>query len=60
LEETSLGRLATSFAALSHPRVDRTKAHLLLYIVLIAICAVVGGAAVRGWVAMAPAIEPRE
>jgi hypothetical protein len=44
----SLGPLATSFATLRDPRVDRTKDHLLLDIVLIAICAVVCGA--EGWV----------
>src|SRR5216683_2641577 len=44
----SLGPLATSFATLTDPRVDRTKEHLLLDIVLIAICAVVCGA--DGWV----------
>ncbi len=47
----SLGPLATSFATLHDPRVDRTKEHLLLDIVLIAICAVVCGA--EGWVEVA-------
>lgn len=47
----SLGPLATSFATLPDPRVDRTKDHLLLDIVLIAICAVVCGA--EGWVEVA-------
>jgi predicted transposase YbfD/YdcC len=47
----SLGPLATSFATLPDPRVDRTKDHLLLDIVLIAICAVVCGA--DGWVEVA-------
>ena len=47
----SLGPLATSFATLTDPRVDRTKEHLLLDIVLIAICAVVCGA--DGWVEVA-------
>jgi predicted transposase YbfD/YdcC len=51
LEEMSLGPLATSFATLPDPRVDRTKEHLLLDIVLIAICAVVCGA--EGWVEVA-------
>jgi len=47
----SLGPLATSFATLRDPRVDRTKDHLLLDIVLIAICAVICGA--EGWVEVA-------
>jgi hypothetical protein len=47
----SLGPLATSFATLHDPRVERTKDHLLLDIVLIAICAVVCGA--DGWVDVA-------
>lgn len=51
MEEMALGPLATSFATLPDPRVDRTKEHLLLDIVLIAICAVVGGA--DGWVEVA-------
>jgi predicted transposase YbfD/YdcC len=51
LEEMSLGPLATSFATLTDPRVDRTKVHLLLDIVLITICAVVCGA--EGWVEVA-------
>jgi len=38
------GALATSFASLRDPRVERTKHHQLLDIVLIAICAVVCGA----------------
>ncbi len=51
MEDMSLGPLATSFATLTDPRVDRTKEHLLLDIVLIAICAVVCGA--DGWVEVA-------
>ena len=51
LEEMSLGPLATSFATLRDPRVDRPKDHLLLDIVLIAICAVV--CAAEGWVDVA-------
>jgi predicted transposase YbfD/YdcC len=43
--------LATSFASLLDPRVERTKHHQLLDIVLIAICAVVCGA--EGWVEVA-------
>ena len=42
------GPLGTSFASLLDPRVERTKRHHLLDIVLIAICAVVCGA--EGWV----------
>lgn len=44
----ALGPLATSFATLSDPRVERTKHHQLLDIILIAICAVICGA--EGWV----------
>ncbi len=51
MEEMALGPLAASFATLTDPRVDRTKEHLLLDIVLIAICAVVCGA--EGWVEVA-------
>ena len=51
MEDMSLGPLATSFATLTDPRVERTKEHLLLDIVLIAICAVVCGA--DGWVEVA-------
>lgn len=42
------GPLAESFATLVDPRVERTKRHQLLDIVLIAICAVICGA--EGWV----------
>lgn len=42
-----LGALAASFQNLSDPRVDRTKHHLLIDIVAIAICAVLCGA--EGW-----------
>jgi predicted transposase YbfD/YdcC len=48
LPQQPLGLLATSFASLLDPRVERTKHHQLLDIVLIAICAVVCGA--EGWV----------
>jgi predicted transposase YbfD/YdcC len=54
----SLGPLATSFATLTDPRVDRTKEHLLLDIVLIAICAVVCGA--DGWVEVAEFGETKQ
>ena len=43
-----LGPLGASFGSLLDPRVERTKYHQLLDIVLIAICAVVCGA--EGWV----------
>jgi hypothetical protein len=58
LEEQSLGSLATSFATLKDPRVDRTKEHLVLDIVLIAICAVVCGA--DGWVEVAECGEAKQ
>jgi predicted transposase YbfD/YdcC len=58
LEEMSVGPLATSFASLADPRVDRTKEHLLLDIVLIAICAVVCGA--DGWVEVAEFGETKQ
>lgn len=48
MSKPPLGPLATSFASLLDPRVERTKHHQLLDIVLIAICAVVCGA--DGWV----------
>lgn len=48
MPEETLGPLATSFASLVDPRVERTKHHQLLDIVLIAICAAVCGA--DGWV----------
>jgi len=54
----SLGPLASSFATLTDPRVDRTKEHLLLDIVLIAICAVVCGA--DGWVEVAEFGETKQ
>ena len=43
-----LGPLAASFASLVDPRINRTKRHQLLDIVLIAICGVICGA--EGWV----------
>lgn len=46
LEEMALGPLATSFATLTDPRVDRTKDHLLLDIVLIATPALAADASV--------------
>lgn len=57
MDELSAGPLATSFASLTDPRVDRTKAHQLLDIVLIAICAVVCGA--ENWVEVAECGEAK-
>lgn len=48
MSKTPLGPLAESFATLLDARVERTKHHHLLDIVLIAICAVICGA--EGWV----------
>jgi predicted transposase YbfD/YdcC len=47
MPKTPLGPLAQSFAPLVDPRVERTKHHQLLDIILIAICAVICGA--DGW-----------
>jgi predicted transposase YbfD/YdcC len=44
METSQLGRLSEHFARLPDPRVDRTKRHLLLDIVVIAVCAVICGA----------------
>ncbi len=43
-------RLFEHFAQLPHPRIDRTKEHLLLDIIAIAILAVIAGA--DGWEAI--------
>jgi predicted transposase YbfD/YdcC len=48
LPKEPLGPLAASFSRLVDPRINRTKRHQLLDIVLIAICAVICGA--EGWV----------
>ena len=48
MSKTPLGPLAQSFASLVDPRVERTRHHQLLDIVLIAICAVLCGA--EDWV----------
>jgi len=48
LPQEPLGPLAASFASLVDPRINRTKRHQLLDIVLIAICGVICGA--EGWV----------
>jgi hypothetical protein len=54
----ALGALATSFATLTDLRVDRTKEHLVLDIVLIAMCAVICGA--DGWVEVAEFGETKQ
>lgn len=48
MPQEPLGPLAASFASLVDPRINRTKRHQLLDIVLIAICGVICGA--EGWV----------
>lgn len=44
MEHPRLGSLVDHFALLPDPRIDRTKRHLLLDIVVIAVCAVICGA----------------
>jgi predicted transposase YbfD/YdcC len=44
METSKLGLLSEHFARLPDPRVDRTQRHLLLDIVVIAVCAVICGA----------------
>ncbi|HSH79024.1 MAG TPA: ISAs1 family transposase [Herpetosiphonaceae bacterium] len=44
MEQMPLGSLPTHFAALDDPRIERTKHHALLDIIVIAICAVICGA----------------
>src|SRR3712207_1865762 len=44
MDPMPLGSLPTHFAALDDPRVERTKHHLLLDIIVIAVCAVICGA----------------
>ena len=50
MSSASAAHLTQHFANLTDPRVDRTKEHLLLDIVVIAICAILAGA--DGWVAV--------
>jgi hypothetical protein len=50
MSAASAAHLTKHFAHLTDPRVDRTKEHLLLDIVVIAICAILAGA--DGWVAV--------
>jgi hypothetical protein len=47
METSKLGRLSEHVALLPDPRVDRTTRHLLLDIVVIAVCAVICGADTR-------------
>src|ERR671916_54811 len=44
MDPSPLGGLPTHFAALADPRMDRTKQHQLLDIIVIAVCAVICGA----------------
>jgi DDE_Tnp_1-associated len=44
METSQLGRLSEHFALLPDPRGDRTKRHLLLDLVVVAVCAVMCGA----------------
>src|SRR5947209_17133686 len=48
MEEKELRDLETIFAQVEDPRIERTKLHRLRDIIIIAICAVIGGA--DGWV----------
>ena len=44
MDDTSIASLTERFSKLKDPRVDRTKRHKLIDVVVIAICAVIGGA----------------
>ena len=44
MDDTSIASLTEQFSKLKDPRVDRTKRHKLIDVVVIAICAVIGGA----------------
>jgi hypothetical protein len=46
MSEMPTGTLGKHFAGLTHPRVERTREHKLLDIVILAICAVICGAEV--------------
>lgn len=48
MKNTPLNKLEEHFSGVSDPRVDRTKDHLLIAIISIAICAIISGA--EGWV----------
>lgn len=45
-EEPELGRIRKHFSKVKEPRVDRTKRHKLLDMILIAICGVICGAGI--------------
>ena len=51
MEEASMNTLQSIFEAIEDPRVDRTKLHQLLDIIIIAILGVLCGA--EGWVEIA-------
>lgn len=44
MSQSALGTLAASFEGITDPRIERTRHHLLIEIVMIAICAVLCGA----------------
>ena len=44
MDQPPVASLRDHFASLTDPRVERTKHHLLLDIIVIAVCAVIGGA----------------
>jgi uncharacterized membrane protein len=48
MEEEKALDLATIFAKVEDPRIDRTKLHRLVDIIIIAVCGVICGA--EGWV----------
>jgi predicted transposase YbfD/YdcC len=48
MKNTPLNKLEEHFSGVSDPRIDRTKDHLLIDIISIAICAIISGA--EGWV----------
>ena len=50
MKNAPLNNLEEHFSAVSDPRMDRTKDHLLIDIIFIAICAIISGA--EGWVDM--------
>ena len=50
MDRTPVGSLHDHFAPLKDPRVERTKQHQLLDMIVIAVCAVICGAA--SWVAI--------
>ena len=48
MKNTPLNKLKEHFSGVNDPRIDRTKDHLLIDIISIAICAIISGA--EGWV----------